>query len=159
MKLHIVFILCCLLLLFSACSSVSKESDKPQSTPNTTIAQQQETEKKEYESVPESRKYDARDAFINNSRIQYKALYNAYKVFEDSYMPEKAWLIGPEYIVELLTVNDLNYVSVISRESIYRIEQSSFGDFVYITVYDKIGQSITITANSDDLISIIESIR
>jgi len=159
MKPNTLLILCCLLLLFSGCSAASEEPEQAQSKPNTSIVEQAETEEKEFESIRDSKSSAVPDTFIENSRKQYAGLYNTSREFEDLYIPEKAWLIGNEYIVQLMSIAGFNDASVISCENIERIEQSSFGDFASITVYDKTGQSITIMVCPDDLFLIIESIR
>ena len=69
-------------------------------------------------------------------------MYNTPQRFVDMYMAEKAWLIGEQNIVQLISFVDFNDATVLARDNIERIEQSSFGDVASITVFDKACQTL-----------------
>lgn len=99
------------------------------------------------------------NSFCEEARAEFSKLYDTSHVFVDMYMAEKAWLIGEQNIVQLISVAVFNDATILARDNIERIEQSSFGDVVSITVFDKTGQILSLMVSPDELLEIVELLK
>ena len=75
------------------------------------------------------------------------------------YMAEKAWLIGEQNIVQIISFTDFNDATVLARDNVERIEQSSFGNAACITVFDKTGQILSLMVSQDSLLEIVALLK
>ncbi len=99
------------------------------------------------------------DASVVEAREQYAKMYNTTHVFTDMYIPEKAWLIGEENIVELTSIAGFNDVSALTRDSIERVEQTSFSGFATVKIIDKTGNALSLTVHPQELFEILDLIE
>ena len=89
----------------------------------------------------------------------YADRYGAEYCFLDIYMPEKHWLIGDEYIVQLTSFGKIEDVIAIKLTSIDRAEYSVFDEYVSIEAFDRTKQTISIMVSPADAEVIIGLLR
>lgn len=143
-------IICCvviLTLLLAGCTTqkttLHKEHNK-KSAP--TVTQVDESaNSKALTSQPLETKENKTEVFDT-----YAQKYEAEKRFEDLYIPAKCWLLGDENIVEVISLGNVDNVTVIKQSSVERVEHSTVMNFSNITVFDKTGQSISIMVSPED---------
>ena len=99
------------------------------------------------------------NSFCEEARAEFSKLYDTSHVFVDMYMSEKAWLIGEQNIVQIISFTDFNDATVLARDNVERIEQSSFGDVASITVFDKTGQILSLMVSPDSLLEIVALLK
>ena len=99
------------------------------------------------------------NSFCEEARAEFSKLYDTSHVFVDMYMSEKAWLIGEQNIVQIISFTDFNDATVLARDNVERIEQSSFGDVASITIFDKTGQTLSLMVSPDELLEIVEVLK
>ena len=99
------------------------------------------------------------NSFCEEARAEFSKLYDTSHVFVDMYMSEKAWLIGEQNIVQIISFSDFNDATVLARDNIERIEHSSFGNAASITVFDKTGQILSLMVSPDELLEIVEVLK
>lgn len=80
----------------------------------------------------------------------YARTYEAEKRFEDLYIPAKCWLLGDENIVEVISLDNVDNVTVITQSSVERVEHSTIMNFCNVTVFDKTGKSISIMVSPEE---------
>ena len=100
-----------------------------------------------------------KNSFYEEARAEFSKLYDTSHVFVDMYMSEKAWLIGEQNIVQIISFTDFNDATVLARDNIERIEHSSFGNAASITVFDKTGQTLSLMVSPDELFTISELLK
>ena len=74
-------------------------------------------------------------------------------------MPEKHWLIGDEYIVQLTSFGEIKDVITIKLTAIVRMEYMVFDEYVSIEAFDRTKQTISIMASPADAEIIIGLLR
>ena len=89
----------------------------------------------------------------------YADRYGAEYCFLDIYMPEKHWLIGDEYIVQLTSLGEIEDVIAIKLTSIDRTEYLVFDEYVSIEAFDRTKQTLSIMASPVDAEVIIGLLR
>ena len=155
MKKTLFPILLCAMLLLSGCSGPVDDNTDTKAP----MIEKSETEIPEASFIPETDEPSLPDAFAEDARAQYAGLYDAAHIFTDMYMAEKAWLIGDENIVQLVSAAGFNDVTVLTRNSIERIEQAVFFDFAAVSVIDKTGKTLSLTISPTELLAIIELLK
>ena len=61
--------------------------------------------------------------------------------------------------MQLISFADFNDATILARDNIERLEQSSFGEVVSITVFDKTGQILSLMVSPDELLEIVEVLK
>lgn len=88
----------------------------------------------------------------------YAQKYEAENRFEDLYIPAKCWLLGDENIVEVISLGNVDNVTVIKQSSVERVEHSTVMNFCNATVFDKTGKSISIMLSQEETDKLLELI-
>ena len=101
----------------------------------------------------------AQNSSFEEARAEFSKLYDTSHVFVDMYMSEKAWLIGEQNTVQIISFSDFNDATVLARDNIERIEHSSFGNAASITVFDKTGQTLSLMVSPDELLEIVDLLK
>lgn len=166
MNRFFVCALCCLLFFLSGCRSARNAAGMTQLRTPVPAAAERETERAprgNENTIPDNvsgeNETAAPAAFAEETRKRYAAFYHTSAAFEDLYMPQKVWLIGDKAIVQLVSFSGYHDATILFRACIERIEQSSLPGFGSVTVFDKSGQSISITVSSADFASVTALLR
>lgn len=160
MRIFQIALLLYIALLLVGCApteeDVSNSSISPAQTP---VLEDTDSKRRWDESASEQMDETTQNIFCEEARVEFSKLYNTPHLFVDMYMAEKAWLIGEQNIVQLISFADFNDATVLARDNIERIEQSSFGDVASITVFDKAGQTLSLMVSPDELFTISELLK
>lgn len=106
----------------------------------------------------EEETFSSHDTQEINWRV-YAERYDTEYCFLDIYMPEKHWLIGDEYIVQLTSFGEIKDVITIKLTAIVRMEYMVFDEYVSIEAFDRTKQTISIMASPADAEIIIGLLR
>lgn len=151
MKIFIYTSIIVLVLLLGGCAE--KEAELPvERKPVTeeTIAPAEVHTEEYSEPVMESDRKTTTDNNKEDGWLTYAEKYDTEYRFTDLYLPAKCWLIGNENIVEIISLGDIDNVTVITQSSVERVEHSTVMNFCNVTVFDKTGKSISIMLLSED---------
>ena len=159
MKRRLFPLLLCAMFIFSACSSPAYTNGAAQSSTQPSVFENPDMGIMADTDVSKKAELPQPDISIERARKQYAELYETSHMFTDMYMVEKAWLIGKENIVQLISIAGFNDVSILTRESIERIEQASFSNFASVTIFDKTGDSISLMVYPEELLAITELLK
>ena len=105
----------------------SQPEQKPQET-ESTVSQQEQTE---------------------NTLKQYEDLYETNYRISDAFVPQKVWLIGEKSLVEVFALKGVNNATVVEKKNIQRVEHKAVATFTTVTVYDKTGNSLTLSVENE----------
>lgn len=83
-------------------------------------------------------------------RQPYMEQYGAQHCFEDVFFPEKCWLICEETIVQLISFEGFDDVTVIDRASVERVQSLSLGNCVSIEAFDRTNQTVSIMVSPQE---------
>lgn len=142
------------LMLMVGCAPHKEMPPTITETHKPTISQSEEPpEKSETEKPVEIEQDDSEDVAesVDDACERYAELYSASHIVHDLYMYEKAWLVGDNNIVQVVSIAGYDDVVVLSRESVERVEHSIFSDFASVTIFDKSGKSISIMLPPEDV--------
>ena len=89
-------------------------------------------------------------------RQPYMEQYGAQHCFVDVFFPEKCWLICEETIVQLISFEGFDDVTVIDRASVERVQSLSLGDCVSVEIFDRTNQTISIMVSLPDAEPLLE---
>ena len=160
MKIFQIALLLYIALLLVGCApteeDVSNSSISPAQTP---VLEDTDSKTRWDESASEQMDETTQNSFCEEARAEFSKLYDTSHIFVDMYMAEKAWLIGEQNIVQLISFSDFNDATILARDNIERLEQSSFGEVVSITVFDKTGQILSLMVSPDELLEIVELLK
>ena len=156
MKRNFCIILLCIPFMLTGCFTSVNKSTLSQSPTQSHIFEKPNPKLTYDTSNAEETEEELSNTYGEDARKQLSELYNTSQVFEDLYMVEKVWLIGKENVVQLISFGDYDDICVLSRDNIEKIKISSFSDFAKMTVYDKTGQSISLTVHSDEFFELSE---
>lgn len=154
MKKRCFLLLLCAVFLLSGCSFSSENNDSSHADTNLPII-----ENSGELIASDTAELVIPDTYIEDTRNQYARLYDATHRFSDMYMAEKAWLIGDEKIVQLISIGGFNDATVLIRDNIERIEKASFADFATVSIIDKTGQTLSLMILPEELLVIIELLK
>ena len=160
MRIFQIALLLYIALLLVGCApteeDVSNSSISPAHTP---VLEDTDSKTRWDESASEQMDETTHNIFCEEARVEFSKLYNTPHLVVDMYMAEKAWLIGEQNIVQLISFVDFNDATVLARDNIERIEQLSFDDFASITIFDKTGQTLSLIVSPDELLAISELLK
>ena len=151
MKIFIYGSIIMLTLLLGGCAGQESElHNKEKSVSDEAIVSTEVQTKEDSESVKENDQSTATDNSKDDGWLTYVERYDAEYRFADLYLPEKCWLVGKENIVELVSVQGMDKVVVMSQTAVERVEHTNIGDFTIVSLFDKTGQSISIMVSTED---------
>lgn len=161
MKRAIVFILCSLFVVFSACQNPNIAEKLKGNDVGTTIVEYKETDEINKEPHFDNSTKDEEEANVNNDELikKYIADYNAHSVFNDIYVQEKNLIISDEEVVELFIIGDFCDVKSLKKAEIERIEHTVFEEFAAIRVFDKTGKMVSISVAPKEVEKVLGLIR
>lgn len=89
----------------------------------------------------------------------YLERYGTTAYYQDLFIPQKYLLIGPDSLVQLLLLDGTEQATVIPRESISYVESNAIDDFRSITIYDKSGNSTSISVSTNESSLILDALN
>lgn len=89
----------------------------------------------------------------------YAKLYNTNGEFHDLYMAEKAWLIGTDIIVQVISIGGFDDITALALNADARVEHSVYENCALVTVYDKTGQAISLMVCPEDALTLAELLK
>ena len=146
-------------LMLAGCTPTKDVSDSSSSPVHSPVLEDTDSKITYDEIVAERVDETTQSSFSEEARAEFSKLYDTSHLFVDMYMAEKAWLVGEQNIVQLISFADFNDATVLARDNIERIEQSSFGDIASITVFDKTGQTVSLMVSPDELLEIADLLK
>lgn len=138
------------ILVFTTTGCTDKEYNERKPLHKQATASQNFETKQNTDNSPKT----STDGKKENKWNTYAEKYEADSFFEDAYIPMKCWLIGKENIVEVISLEDIDSVTVIEKSAVERIEHQSIGEFTNVSIYDKTGKNISIILAKDSFESL-----
>lgn len=148
-------------IFLSGCKATEdKSSLEPATQRDTQIVEERTIEEEETvaEEIPEDTT-QIEKVDIENVIQEYADMYNASDYFADYYISYQYLLLGDSSVCLVFIMDDFSKVESVDYPNISKIETSEIGELGFLDIYDKTGEKISFTFETEKLKEIRELIE